>query len=100
MTVPAWLDPELVQASGMAMASVIGAITAWQAREVNKLRTRVESLEAQAVDDKKRFRDAIRLIRALQDHIDELRLFLRLHVPGQEPPQARYKIPPSLEEEI
>lgn len=95
-----WLNPELVQAFGIAVATVIGAITAWQAREVGKLRTRVESLEAQAADDKKRFRDAIRLIRALQHHIDELRGFLRLHVPGQEPPAARYKIPASLQEEI
>ncbi|MBH0777016.1 hypothetical protein [Nocardia bovistercoris] len=100
MTTSSWLSPELVQASGMAMATVIGAVTAWQAREVNKLRARVESLEAQAVDDKRRFRDAIRLIRALQDHIDELRLFLRIHVPGQDPPEAHYKIPASLEEEL
>ncbi|TQM29874.1 hypothetical protein [Nocardia bhagyanarayanae] len=95
-----WLSPELVQAFGVAVATVIGAVTAWQAREVAKLRARVETLESQAVDDKKRFRDAIRLIRALQQHIDELRGFLRLHVPGQEPPVARYEVPSSLQEEI
>lgn len=95
-----WLNPELVQAFGIAVATMIGAVTAWQAREVGKLRTRVDILETQAVDDKKRFREAIRLIRALQHHIDELRGFLRLHVPGQEPPSARYRIPPSLQEEI
>lgn len=94
------MSPELVQASGMAVATVIGAITAWQAREVGKLRTRVDVLETRAADDKKRFREAIRLIRALQQHIDELRGFLRLHVPGREPPAARYKIPSSLQEEI
>ncbi|WP_405160080.1 hypothetical protein OG203_27020 [Nocardia sp. NBC_01499] len=94
------LDPELVQAAGMALASVIGAVTAWQAREVNKLRTRVEVLESQAAEDKMRFREAIRLIRALRVHIDELRAFLRLHVPGQEPPAARYEIPVSLQKEI
>ncbi|PXX65376.1 hypothetical protein DFR70_104440 [Nocardia tenerifensis] len=94
------LSPELVQAFGMAVATMIGAVTAWQAREVSKLRARVDILESQAVDDKKRFRDAIRLIRALQQHIDELRGFLRTHLPGQEPPSARYRIPPSLEEEI
>ncbi|MFI9506939.1 hypothetical protein [Nocardia sp. NPDC052566] len=96
----ALVEPELIQAGGVAIASVIGAVTAWQAREVTKLRTRVESLEAQAADDKKRFRDAIRLIRALQQHIDELRTFLRLHLPGQEPPVASYRIPASLQEEI
>ncbi|MFI7001369.1 hypothetical protein [Nocardia sp. NPDC050175] len=95
-----WMNPELVQAFGIAIATVIGAITAWQAREVGKLRTRVDVLETQAADDKRRFREAIRLIRALQQHIDELRGFLRLHVPGQEPPKARYKIPSSLQEEI
>ncbi|MEU8895481.1 hypothetical protein [Nocardia sp. NPDC048505] len=100
MTTQTWLNAELVQALGVALATVIGAVTAWQAREVSKLRERVEQLEAQAADDKTRFRDAIRLIRALQLHIDELRSFLRLHVPGQEPPAVRYVVPDSLKEEI
>lgn len=95
-----WLNPELVQAIGIAVATVIGAVTAWQAREVAKLRERVVALEEQAETDQQRFRDAIRLIRALQLHIDELLAFLRLHVPGQEPPPARYRIPATLQEEI
>ncbi|QLY30839.1 hypothetical protein [Nocardia huaxiensis] len=95
-----WLNPDLVQALGVAVATVIGAVTAWQAREVAKLRERVAALEDQAASDQRRFRDAIRLIRALQRHIDELLAFLRLHVPGQEPPQAKYTIPTTLEEEI
>ncbi|MEV0080510.1 hypothetical protein AB0H58_29225 [Nocardia neocaledoniensis] len=95
-----WLSPEFIQATGVAVATVIGAVTAWQAREVAKLRERVVALEEQAADDKLRFRDAIRLIRALQRHIDELLGFLRLHVPGQEPPVAQYKIPATLQEEI
>ncbi|MCP9622536.1 MULTISPECIES: hypothetical protein [Nocardia] len=95
-----WLNPELVQAIGVAVATVIGAVTAWQAREVAKLRERVAALEDQAASDHLRFRDAIRLIRALQRHIDELLTFLRLHVPGQEPPRAKYQIPATLEEEI
>lgn len=99
MSVPSTF-PDLVQALGVAIATIIGAMTAWQAHEVNKLRARVEVLETQAADDKKRFRDAIRLIRALQHHVDELLTFLRTHVPGQEPPTARYKVPASLEEEL
>ncbi|MFD7843985.1 hypothetical protein ACFV4K_13765 [Nocardia sp. NPDC059764] len=95
-----WLNPDLVQAFGIAVATVIGAVTAWQAREVTKLRERVAALEDQVATDQRRFRDAIRLIRALQRHIDELLAFLRLHVPGQEPPQARYSIPAGLAEEI
>lgn len=95
-----WLNPDLVQAMGVAVATVIGAVTAWQAREVAKLRDRVVALEDQAASDQRRFRDAIRLIRSLQRHIDELLAFFRLHVPGQEPPQGSYKIPASLEEEI
>ncbi|MRH86189.1 hypothetical protein GFY24_01695 [Nocardia sp. SYP-A9097] len=95
-----WLSPDLVQTTGAAMATVIGAVTAWQAREVAKLRERVAALEDQAASDQRRFRDAIRLIRALQSHIDELLTFLRLHVPGQEPPLAKYRIPATLEEEI
>ncbi|WP_036530053.1 hypothetical protein [Nocardia sp. CNY236] len=94
------LQPELVQATGVALASVIGAVTAWQAREVAKLRARVQSLEQQAVTDKRRFREAIVLIRALQRHIDELRGFLRTHLPGQEPPTPGFRIPASLQEEI
>ncbi len=94
------LNADLVQAVGMAIATVIGAVTAWQAREVAKLRERVAALEDQALSDQRRFRDAIRLIRALQRHIDELLSFLRLHVPGQEPPPAKYQIPTTLEEEI
>lgn len=95
-----WFNPDLVQALGVAIATVIGAVTAWQAREVAKLRDRVVALEEQAATDQRRFRDAIRLIRALQKHIDELFAFLRLHVPGQEPPPAKYRIPATLEEEI
>lgn len=94
------LTADLVQAVGMAIATVIGAVTARQAREVAKLRERVAALEDQAASDQRRFRDAIRLIRALQRHIDELLSFLRLHVPGQEPPPAKYRIPTTLEEEI
>lgn len=97
---PSSLTPDVVQATGVAIASIIGAVTAWQAREVAKLRERVAALEDQAANDKRRFRDAIRLIRALQSHIDELLTFLRLHVPGQEPPVANYRIPATLEEEI
>jgi chromosome segregation ATPase len=93
-------SPELLQAAGAAIATVIGAVTAWQAREVSKLRSRVESLEAQLESDQRRFRDAIRLIRALQHHIDELLIFLRIHVPGEEPPTATYRVPESLEREI
>ncbi|MFD3511125.1 hypothetical protein [Nocardia sp. NPDC058666] len=95
-----WLSPEFIQATGIAVATVVTAVTAWQAREVAKLRERVVALEEQAVDDQLRFRDAIRLIRALQRHIDELLGFLRLHVPGQEPPVSHYKIPATLQEEI
>ncbi|WP_043647170.1 hypothetical protein [Nocardia thailandica] len=95
-----WLNPDFVQAIGLAIATVIGAVTAWQAREVAKLRERVVALEDQAASDQRRFRDAIRLIRALQRHIDELLAFVKLHVPGQEPPNASYKIPATLEEEI
>lgn len=95
-----WLNPDLVQAMGVAVATVIGAVTAWQAREVAKLRERVVALEDQAASDQRRFRDAIRLIRALQRHIDELLAFFTLHVPGQQPPRGAYQIPPSLEEEI
>ncbi|MFF2553455.1 hypothetical protein ACFVUS_20825 [Nocardia sp. NPDC058058] len=95
-----WLSPDLVQATGAAAATVIGAVTAWQAREVGKLRERVAALEDQAATDQRRFRDAIRLIRALQSHIDELLTFLRLHVPGQEPPPVKYQIPATLEEEL
>jgi hypothetical protein len=95
-----WLTAELVQAFGIAIASIIGAVTAWQAREVKKLRTRVDALEAQAHEDHKLIRQAGRVIRSLLADRDALLNFISLHVRGVEPPTMRTVIPRELDEQI
>lgn len=96
-----WLTPELVQAVGISIATVVGAVTAWQAREVKKLRARVDALEEQAAHDHTRFRAAIRLIRDLLQHIDDLRGYLRQHAAEADPPpHTAPEIPAVLAEEI
>ncbi|MGW4123610.1 hypothetical protein [Nocardia sp. NPDC004711] len=95
-----WPSAELVQASGLAVGSVIGAVTAWQAREVKKLRGRVEVLEAQAKTDHKLIRSASRVIRSLLADRDALLNFISLHIPGAEPPIMRTMIPTELDEHI
>lgn len=94
-----WLNPDLIQALGVAVATVIGAVTARQAGEVRKLRTRVAEFERQSRSDGERFRDALRLIRQLLRHSDELTSQLRQHVPGVEPPDTP-AIPAWLENEL
>lgn len=95
-----WFTPELVQAIGIAVASVIGAITAWQAREVKKLRQRVDALEAQAEEDHRLFRLAGKVIRGLLADQASLLTFIGLHLPGVEPPTMRTEIPRELDEKI
>lgn len=95
-----WLTAELIQAVGIAIASIIGAITAWQAREVKKLRTRVDALEAQASDDHKLIRTAGRVIRSLLADRDALLHFISLYLPGVEPPTMRTVIPKEFDEKI
>nr|WTA71308.1 hypothetical protein OHB51_35530 [Micromonospora sp. NBC_00855] len=95
-----WLNAELIQAIGIAIASVIGAITAWQAREVKKLRGRVDVLEEQSTKDHKLIRTAGRVIRSLLADRDALLNFITLHMPGSEPPTMRTRIPKELDEQI
>ncbi|WP_282775852.1 hypothetical protein [Nocardia sp. CC201C] len=95
-----WLTAELVQAFGIAIGSVIGAVTAWQAREVKKLRARVDALEMQAGEDHKLIRTAGRVIRSLLADRDALLHFISLHLPGIEPPTMRTVIPKEFDEKI
>ncbi|MEV6321363.1 hypothetical protein AB0M45_09225 [Nocardia sp. NPDC051787] len=94
-----WLNADLIQAVGVAIATVIGAVTARQASEVRKLRTRVTDLERQTGTDQHRLRDALRLIRSLMRHSDEVTTQLRHNVPGVEPPDFP-AIPAWLEDEL
>ncbi|MFI7527467.1 hypothetical protein [Nocardia salmonicida] len=95
-----WLTAEVIQAFGIAVASVIGAITAWQAREVKKLRGRVDVLEEQTARDHKLIRTAGRVIRSLLADRDALLNFISLHLPGSEPPTMRTRIPNELDDQI
>ncbi|MBF6333314.1 hypothetical protein [Nocardia transvalensis] len=83
----------------MAIATVIGAVTARQAGEVRKLRARISELERRNRSDTERFREALRLIRQLLRHSDELADQLRQHVPGVKPPAAP-EIPDWLDNEL
>lgn len=80
------ITPEHISAVGLAISSVIGAIAAWQANEVKKLRTRVSVLEAQAESDRQLFRMSIKFIRDLLSHIAQLTLLLRHHAPDADVP--------------
>ncbi|PXX60393.1 hypothetical protein DFR70_110235 [Nocardia tenerifensis] len=81
-----WLNADLVQAFGVALATVIGAFTARQAAQVRKLRYRVTELETQDGTDIERFRTMVRLIRALLHHRAELTGLLAPDVKAPEPP--------------
>uniref|UniRef100_UPI003F498B56 hypothetical protein n=1 Tax=Nocardia suismassiliense TaxID=2077092 RepID=UPI003F498B56 len=94
-----WLTAELVQALGVAVATVIAAVTAWQARQVKQLRERVEILEQQMEKEHARFRTCVRIIRSLLRHIEDLGAFIRRRI-GEDPPANPVTIPPDLDEEI
>ncbi|WP_280442219.1 hypothetical protein [Nocardia brasiliensis] len=88
-----------MQAIGVAVATVVGAVSAWQAREVKKLRGRVDALEAQIAEHHTRFRAALKVIRGLLRHIDELTVFVRSRT-GEQPPENPVVIPAPLEQEL
>lgn len=107
MTVREWLTPEVIQALGIAITGVITAVTAWQARavirlrgEVSDLRRQVATVQDEAKAERGRFREAIRVIRALLGHIRELDLHFRRHAPDAPAPPPMPDIPPEIEEEI
>lgn len=93
-----WPTAELVQAVGVAIATIIAALTAWQARQVRHLRERVDALEQQMATEHARFRSALRVIRSALRYIDDLSAAIRRA--GQNPPPNPVTIPPELEEEI
>ncbi|RBO82059.1 hypothetical protein [Nocardia puris] len=94
----AWLTAEIIQAIGVAFATVITAWTAHQAREVRRLRERVEELEQQQQDERQRFRAAAKVIRQLRRYADDLCDAMRRA--GLVPPPSPVVIPPELAEEI
>ncbi|MEU2032830.1 hypothetical protein [Nocardia amamiensis] len=83
-----WLNADIIQAIGVAIATVIGAVTALQAGQVRKLRTRVTELERQDRLDIDRFRTMVRLIRQLLRHRDDLTGLLAQHAPTAKPPEV------------
>lgn len=95
-----WPSADVIQAIGVAIATVVGAFSAWQARQVRALRERIEALEAEMTSEHARFKAAIRLIRAQLRYIDILRGFLLYPVPGHRPPDPDFVIPPELRDEI
>ncbi|MET7774101.1 hypothetical protein [Nocardia sp. NPDC005366] len=67
-----WLNADIVQAFGVALATVIGAITARQAGQVRQLQARVTELENQDLTDADRYRTLVRLVRQFQRQRDDL----------------------------
>ncbi|WP_433660805.1 hypothetical protein ACQPW1_00500 [Nocardia sp. CA-128927] len=94
-----WLNAEFVQAFGVAVATVVGAFSAWQAKQVRQLRERVDALEAQMAEEHRRFKAAVRVIRGLLRHIEDLVVFISRRT-GDPPPPNPVSIPAELEEEI
>ncbi|WP_280481603.1 hypothetical protein [Nocardia cyriacigeorgica] len=93
-----WLTAEVIQAIGIAIATIIGAFTARQAHQVKQLRERVDALEEQMAAEHARFRSAVRVIRSLLRYIDQLSSVIRNS--GSNPPPSPVRIPAELEEEI
>lgn len=93
------ITPEHINSIGLALAGVIGAVTTWQAKEVKKLRARVDVLEAQSVEDRKLFKSAVRYIRDLLAHVSLLTTLLRHHAPDVDLPDPPAP-PDGLQEEI
>lgn len=91
---------DIISATGTAIAAIVLAFVGWQAREVTKLRSRVAALEEQQAADQSRFRDAVRFIRALLTHVQELTVLLAHHAPGQPPTSAPPAIPDSIRDEV
>ncbi|OBA62178.1 hypothetical protein A5780_19150 [Nocardia sp. 852002-20019_SCH5090214] len=92
------MTPELIQAIGVAIVGIIGAFTAWQAKKVSELQSRVAELETQMAAERGKFRAAARVIRALQRYIDQLTDLLTRA--GQNPPPNPVVMPPELEEDL
>ncbi|MET7752299.1 MULTISPECIES: hypothetical protein [Actinomycetes] len=92
------MTPELIQAIGVAIVGIIGALTAWQNKKVRELSARVAELESQMAAEKGKFRAAIRFIRSLQRYTDDLSELLRRA--GQTPPPNPVVVPKELEEDL
>ncbi len=85
--------PEVIQATGVAVATVLGAVlTAWQARTAAKLRD-VES-RLQVVEGERD--NILALLRAAVRHIRDWMAWGMVHAPGIPPPPT----PPELLDEV
>ncbi|MFI2561583.1 LapA family protein [Nocardia farcinica] len=93
-----WLTGDLVQSIGIALATVIGAVTAWQGRRIAELQRRVAELEEQMADERGKFRSAVRVIRSMRRYIGDL--CDAMSRAGLVPPPSPVEIPAELEEEI
>ncbi|WP_054812169.1 hypothetical protein [Nocardia arizonensis] len=83
-----WLNADIVQAFGVALATVIGAITARQAGQVRQLQARVTELEGQDLTDADRYRTLVRLVRQFQRQRDDLAVVVGRTDPTAKVPEA------------
>ncbi|WP_109523554.1 hypothetical protein [Nocardia aurea] len=83
-----WLNADIVQAFGVALATVIGAITARQAGQVRQLQARVTELEGQDLTDADRYSTLVRLVRQFQRQRDDLAVVVGRKDPTVKVPDA------------
>ncbi|MGW4364515.1 hypothetical protein ACWEKT_02625 [Nocardia takedensis] len=83
-----WLNADIVQAFGVTLATVIGAVTARQAGQVRQLQNRVTELENQDVTDVERHRTLVRLVRQFQRQRDDLAVAVNRSDPTVKIPEA------------
>ncbi|MRH85985.1 hypothetical protein GFY24_00645 [Nocardia sp. SYP-A9097] len=90
------MSPEQITAIGGIVAALLGTATAWQGRRIAELQSRLDKVETQLEDSNELVREAIRYIRKLLKHHDEVEMAWRLGVP----PPLIPEIPALLAKEI
>lgn len=90
------MSPEQISAIGGIIAAILGTATAWQGKRIAELQSRLDKVEAQLDASNGLVREAVRFIRRLLKHHDEVELAHKLgHTPPEIPP-----IPELLSKEI
>lgn len=90
------MTPEQITALGGIVAAVLGTATAWQGKELARLKSEVAEMKRQATKREGLLREAIRYIRRLVRHHDEVE---DAHRDGRTAPTMP-TVPPLLVEEI
>lgn len=90
------MSPEQITALGGIIAAILGTATAWQGKELARLKSEVGDMKKEATRREGLLREAIRYIRRLVRHHDEIE---DAHRDGRAAPTMP-AVPPLLVEEI